>query len=70
MFKKNAQILPAKHSSRTVEGIGKSSCLFNDFYASFESANLKTKQPKIIFPSVVETCKKKLLVKTPGKHSG
>ena len=43
------QQLPAKHSSRTVEGIGKPSRLFNDFYASYDSANLKTKQPKIIF---------------------
>ena len=58
MFKKNTTILPAKHSSRTVEGIGKPSCLFNDFYACFESANLTTKQPKIIFSNVVETCKK------------
>ena len=43
------QQLPAKHSSRTVEGTGEPSRLFNDFYASYDSANLKTKQPKIIF---------------------
>lgn len=49
MFKKNAIILPAKDSSRTVEGIGKPSRLFNDFYSCYEPANLKAKQLKIIF---------------------
>ena len=50
MFKKlSAMILPAKHSSRTVEGTGKPSHLFSDFYPSYEPANLKAKQPKNYF---------------------
>lgn len=38
-YKKNTMILPAKNSSRAVEGIGMPSRWLNDFYASYESVN-------------------------------